>query len=212
MSKGPEVWSVLKWVSHPSIWRDWKTWKLFLRISCSYDSGYKLGFSKSCTWFERWKWGSGLLPVISGVTLERSWLSAVVPLCSLASRGCFGVWWLLLPGNSIHNSYLSGATPAPYIATNTPHFVFLGTSPCLLGAPKLAHTLVLDAFIELSSITLQGHYLLPDRNWPEKKWLTEVGDEESSRLRGQRCKVNGSKEQRAFEELRKSEYGGSQLG
>lgn len=47
-----------------------------------------------------------------------------------------------------------------------------GASPCLVGAPKLAHTFAPDAFIELSSIILQGHYLLPDRNWPEKGgWL-----------------------------------------
>lgn len=119
ISRGPEVWWIFKWVSYPFIWRGWKTWKTtFLRISCSYDSGYKLGFAKSYTWFERWKWGSGLLPVISGVTLKRSWLSAVVPLCSLASRGCFGGWWLLLPGNPIHSSDLPSAIPAPPVAAS----------------------------------------------------------------------------------------------
>lgn len=41
-------------------------------------------------------------------------------------------------------------------------------SPCLVGAPKLAFA-QMPSFIELSSIILQGHYLLPDRNWPEKR-------------------------------------------
>lgn len=91
ISRGPEVWCIFKWVSPPFIWRGWKTWKtIFLRISCSYDSGYKLGFAKSCTWFERWKWGSGLLPVIFGITLERSypqWCLFVLWLPEAASVG-----------------------------------------------------------------------------------------------------------------------------
>lgn len=178
ISRGPEVWCIFKWVSPPFIWRGWKTWKtIFLRISCSYDSGYKLGFAKSCTWFERWKWGSGLLPVIFGITLERSypqWCLFVLWLPEAASvgGGCCSLGTLSIAQISLVQYLLLLLLLQACGEQTLPTSLVPGASPCLVGAPKLAHTFAPDVFIELSSITLQGHYLLPDRSWPEKRgWL-----------------------------------------